>query len=138
MILVDTSVVIDYLKGKENEKASLFQEILDRGFPYGISDLIFLEVLQGSRTDKEYGKLREYLESLRFHGLTNGRDSYENVARMSFLCRRAGVTVRSTIDLVIAQTAIENELSLLHNDTDFDNIASVIGELRICKRPHFS
>jgi len=132
MILVDTSVLIDYLKGKENEKSVLFQKILDYKLVYGISSIVFLEVLQGTKTEEEYRIVKEYLESLRFYELKNNRDSYEKAARMSFLCSRAGVTVRSTIDLIISRIAIENELMLLHNDSDFDAIASVIPELHVC------
>jgi len=53
---------------------------------------------------------------------------------LNFVCRKSGITVRSTIDLLIAQIAIENNLFLLHSDKDFDFIASVIKELKIYKR----
>lgn len=138
MILVDTSVLIDYLRGKENDKSVIFQAILDRNLPYGITGLVFLEVLQGSKTEEEFGLIKEYLETLTFYELLDKKESYEKVARLSLLCRKSGVTVRSTIDLIIAQIAIENELSLLHNDRDFDTIASVISDLKICRRPNFT
>ncbi len=131
MILVDTSVLIDYLKGTENIATEKFQELLDRSIPYGINNLIFQEVLQGSRNEAEFNKLKEYLETLDFYELKKGRLSYEAAAHMNFLCRRSGVTVRSTVDLLIAQTAIEHRVSLLHNDSDFDRIAGVVEELMI-------
>ncbi len=126
MILVDTSVLIDYLKGTENFKTEKFQEILDLSIPFGINNLIFQEVLQGARTEVEFNKLKEYLETLDFYELTKGRKSYERAASMNSLCRRSGVTVRSTVDLLIAQTAIEHGVPLLHNDRDFDRIAGVV------------
>lgn len=131
MILIDTSVLIDYLKGKDNIATKKFQEILDISIPFGINSLIFQEVLQGARNEEEYKKLKEYLETLDFYELTKGRRSYEEAAYINFQCRRSGVTVRSTIDLLIAQTAIEHSVPLLHNDSDFDHIAKVIKTLII-------
>ena len=135
MILADTSVLIDYLKGTENEKTGLFQTVLDRGFAYGISSVIYLELLQGTKTENEFQLLKEYLVSLKFYELQGGLDSWENAARMSFLCRRARITVRSTVDFVIAQIAVEHELELLHNDADFDRIASAVPDVRIFSLP---
>jgi predicted nucleic acid-binding protein len=57
---------------------------------------------------------------------------------MNFTCRRAGITIRSTIHLLIAQTAIENNLYLLHKDEDFTNIAKIIPELKIYKKGDFA
>ena len=131
MILIDTSVLIDYLKGRENPASEKFQEILDLSIPFGINSQIFQEVLQGARNEAEYKKLKEYLETLDFYELKRGRNSYEEAAYMNFLCRRAGITIRSTIDLLIAQTAIEHEVPLLHNDSDFNYIAKVINTLMI-------
>ncbi len=131
MILVDTSVLIDYLKGTENRTSEKFQDILDLSIPFGINSLIFQELLQGARNEEEFNKLKEYLETLDFYELTKGRNSYEKAAYMKFLCRRSGVTVRSTFDLLIAQSAIEHGVPLLHNDSDFDRIAGVVEGLVI-------
>ena len=133
MILVDTSVVLDYLKNIENQKSKIFQEILERKIPYCITNYIFLEVLQGAKTDKEFEVLKEYLGSLPFYDLTEGKISFEKIAKLNLQCRGVGVTVRSTIDLILVQIALEHNLALLHNDRDFDNIASVISDLIICK-----
>lgn len=131
MILVDTSVLIDFLNGKSNNKVSFFDRILETKVPYGINTFIFQEVLQGARDIKEYSSLKEYLESLPFYYLKNGLDSYEKAAFINFTCRRNGKTIRSTIDLIIAQTAIENDLWILHNDDDFDHMAKVIENIKI-------
>ena len=131
MILVDTSVLIDYLKGTENRATEKFQDILDLSIPFGINNLIFQEVLQGARNEAEFDKLKEYMETLDFYELTKGRKSYEEAAYINFLCRRSGVTVRSTIDLLIAQTAMEHVVPLLHNDSDFNRIAGVMKDLLI-------
>lgn len=131
MILVDTSVLVDYLKGTENRAVAAFDKILENGMSYGINEFIYLEVLQGARTAIEYRKLLEYFETIPLYTLNCGKESYEGAAHLNFACRRSGVTVRSTIDLLIAQTAIENNLFLLHNDSDFTNMAKAIKELKI-------
>lgn len=130
MILVDTSVLIDYFRNTNNTSV-IFDEILDNGIPYGICDFVYQELLQGTRTEKEFFILKEYLESIPFYYLTGGKESFENAALLNFRCRRSGITIRSTIDLLIAQIAIENDLYLLHNDRDFDNLSKVVNELKI-------
>jgi predicted nucleic acid-binding protein len=87
--------------------------------------------LQGAKSDKEFAQLKEYLDTLKFYNLYNGKKSFENAASIYVRCRKSGVTIRSTIDLLIAQTAIENDLSLLHNDNDYANMAKVILELKL-------
>jgi predicted nucleic acid-binding protein len=131
MILVDTSVLIDYLKGTENKFVSLFDEIIEKHIPFGICEFIYLEVLQGSKTTNEFTTLKEYFETIPFYSLNSGKESYEQAAHMNFTCRKSGVTIRSTIDLLIAQITIENNLYLLHNDNDFTNIAKVVSALKI-------
>jgi hypothetical protein len=131
MILVDTSVLIDYFKGADNSPVKAFDEILMNGIPYGINDFIYQELLQGSRTVKEFQKQKEYLETIPFYYLHYGKESYEKAAYLNFRCRRAGVTIRSTIDLLIAEIAIENNLYILHNDKDFEKMGKNISELKI-------
>jgi len=125
MVLVDTSVLIDFLRGADNAAVGRFQQILDNNVPFGISPLTYLEVLQGTRTEKDYTTVKSYLETHRFFGLPDEKESYAAAARIYFDCRRKGITVNSTVDCLIAQTAIENDLSLLHNDADFDRIRKV-------------
>jgi len=134
MILVDTSVIIDFLKGVQADAVTLFDDILENKIPYGINEFIYQEVLQGAKNLAEYNRLKEYLETIPFYFLLHGRESFEKAAFINFTCRRSGITIRSTIDLLIAETAIENSLFLLHKDGDFDNIAKIISELRIYKR----
>jgi predicted nucleic acid-binding protein len=131
VILLDTSVLIDYLKGNSSKPANLFDEVLDKKIPYGICGFVYQELLQGARTVYELRKLKEYLEPLPFFDLQYGKESYEKAAFLNFQCRRKGLTIRSTIDLLIAEIAIENKLFLLHNDSDFDAISGVVKELKI-------
>jgi predicted nucleic acid-binding protein len=66
------------------------------------------------------------LEVQKFYHPKDQRVSFAEAARIYFNCRRKGVTIRSTIDCIIAQTAIEYDLLLLHNDRDFDAIAKIV------------
>jgi len=125
MILVDTSVLIDYLEGRESAAALRFYEILERDIPFGLSPITYMEVLQGARTEKDFAVLSEYLESQTFYGLKEGLASYTAAAKIYFRLRRRGYSIGSSVDCLIAQTAIEHGLLLLHNDSDFDRIAEV-------------
>ncbi len=132
MVLVDTSVMIGYLQGKENDAVFRFQYILDNNIPFGINYSIYQEVLQGVKTEKDFDKVKKYLDTQRFYSLKKEKESYASAAKIYFKCRKKGITISSTIDCLIAQTAIENNLFLLHNDSDFDDIAKVV-DLKIFK-----
>ena len=123
MILVDSSVLIGYLRGDDNEAVRKLEAILAKGLVFGITPLIFTEVLQRASSEEDFKRLAEYLGSQRFFDLKKGRESYRAAARMYFELRRKGLAVRRTMDCLIAQTAIENGLHLLHNDADFERIA---------------
>ncbi len=130
MILVDTSVLIDFFKGTSNGPANRMREVLDLEIPFGITSIIYQEVLQGAKSDKEYNLLRDYLSSQRFFYPQDAIKTYEGAALIYFSCRKKGVTIRSTVDCLIAQIALEQNLALLHNDGDFDAMAPII-KLRI-------
>lgn len=87
MILVDTSVLIDYLKGRRNRQVSLFDEILEKKISYGINPYIYQEVLQGAGDIDEYDRLKEYFETIPFYGLLHGQISFERAAFLYFTCR---------------------------------------------------
>ncbi len=125
MILVDTSVLIDLFRGAENQAVSDLQNIIMNEVPFGITSVIFQEILQGANTEKEFNILYDYLSSQRFFNPEDPIRSYKDAAQLYYTCRRKGITIRSTIDCLIAQTSIEHNLVLLHNDRDFDLIAQV-------------
>ena len=110
MILVDTSVLIGFLKGQTDEKTQLFEEVLTLNIPFGISSYTFQEVLQGARDENEYQQLQDYLSTQIIYFLPEETATYEKAARMYFELRRKGITPRSTIDILIALTAMENKL----------------------------
>ena len=131
MILIDTSILIGYLKGQRGEPYDKLDDLIDQNIPIGICNQVYQEVLQGAKNEKEFGILKEYLSAIDTYDLRYGKKSYENAAWLYFKCRKAGITPRSTIDLIIAQTAIDNNLLLFHNDNDFVLIAQVIPELKL-------
>jgi predicted nucleic acid-binding protein len=126
MILVDTSVLIDFFKGAKTEGSRKFDMVLQRGIPFGINSFILQEVLQGAGSEKEFSLLRKYLSTQRFYDLKDPVDSFINAARLYMDCRKKGITIRSTIDCLIAETVLEHDLFLLHNDNDFKAMARVI------------
>ncbi len=129
MILVDTSVLIDFFKNENNEAIEKFNDILLRNIPYGINQFIYQELLQGCSSVKDFNNLKKYLDTQTFYELHNGNESFANAAEIYFKCRKAGYTIRSTIDCLIVQTALENNIALLHNDSDYDYIKNVIKDL---------
>lgn len=131
MYLVDTSVWIGYLNEKENEAVARFVDVLDLGLPFGITGVIYGEVLQGARTPIDFERLKEYLSTQRFYHLLDPVVGYEEAARLYYRCRRGGVTVRSTIDCLIARVAIEHDVALLHDDSDFANMGRIVTELKL-------
>ena len=131
MILVDTSVLIDFFRGVENKPVEKFNDLIERNLPFGINNYIYQELLQGSASEKDFKNLKDYLVTQRFYHLKKAQESHENAARLYFICRRKGLTIKSTVDFLIAQTAIENDLMLLHNDRDFTEMAKIIRELKI-------
>ena len=122
MILVDTSVLVDFFKGVESPTVKKFESILENSIPFGITSIIYQELLQGAKTENEYNLLNEYLTTQTFFHPADEITTYEKAAGIFFNLRRKGVTVRSTIDCLIAQIAVENNLFLLHNDKDYTQI----------------
>lgn len=105
--------------------------MLDRGYPVGLTSVVYQEVIQGLSSREEFDRTSEYLGSQTFYHPRDPIESYREAALIYFRCRRAGITIRSAIDCLIARVAIEHDLTLLHNDSDFDNMAIVMTELTL-------
>lgn len=131
MYLVDTSVWIDYLSGTETEATGRFAEILNRGYPAGLTSVVYQEVVQGVSSRREFEQTSEYLGSQTFYHPRDPVGSYREAARMYFDCRRAGITIRGSADCLIARVAIEYDLLLLHDDRDFEKMAEIIPKLAL-------
>jgi predicted nucleic acid-binding protein len=117
VILVDTSVWIDYFKGLDTQETNLLDLSLGNN-DVAIGDLILLEILQGFRSDKEYKIAKEHLSALhQFNMLTT--ELAINAAENYRALRKQGITIRKTADVIIATFCIENSLPLLFTDRDF-------------------
>lgn len=131
MYLIDTSVWIDYFREKNNNPVRYFLEILDNKIPFGITGIIYQEILQGAKTLDDFKRLNVYLASQSFFHPKDSITSFHAAAKLYFQCRKKGFTLRSTIDCLIAQVAIEHDLILLHNDEDYRNIKRVEPSLKL-------
>ena len=125
MILVDSSVLIGFLEGRDGPAVRRFHEVLERDIPFGLSPITVLEVLQGAATKRDFDRLHDYLGTQTIYEPRDRVESYAAAAKIFFDLRRRGMTVGSTVDCLIAQTAIDHGLHLLHDDSDFDRIAKV-------------
>jgi len=131
MYLIDTSVWIDYFRGENNRYTKYFSSILDERLPFGITGVIYQEILQGASSHKVFKQLIRYLSTQHFFHPKDKILTYEAAAELYFKCRRKGVTLRSTIDCLIAQIAVEYELVLLHKDKDYEHISTVLSALKL-------
>lgn len=125
MILVDSSVWIDYFNGKPTQSSDYLDAIL--GIENIImGDLIIAEVLQGFRSDKDFKKAKSLLLGFDVHQLLNETIAIKSAENFRLL-RKRGITVRKTIDSIIATYCIENQIYLLHSDKDFLPFSEYLG-----------
>ena len=125
MILVDTSVWIDYFNGAETRETDLLDGLLGVE-PLLIGDLILIEVLQGFRHDRDYRRAKAALDRLIFESML-GREMALLSAQNYRKLRAAGVTVRKTIDVIIATFCLHRGHRLLHSDRDFSLMQNHLG-----------
>jgi len=118
MIVVDSSVWIDYFNGKITTQTNLLDGLLDVELIV-IGDSILTEVLQGFQHDEDYRQAKTLFGSLAFMDML-GKDIAIKSADNYRSLRKKGITVRKTIDVIIGTFCIETESSLLHCDRDFD------------------
>ena len=125
MILVDSSVWIDYFKGTINEETDFLDAALGLE-PIGIGDLILTEVLQGVKSDSEYRRVKKLMMELSIYGLL-GRDRAIRAADNYRVLRKKGVTIRKTNDLIIGTFCIDETIPLLFRDRDFEPMIQHFG-----------
>jgi predicted nucleic acid-binding protein len=125
MLVVDSTVWVDYFNGVKTPQTNYLDTILDRA-PILVGDLILTEVLQGFRTDADFEDARGALNKFTQSGMVGSDLALQSARNYRFL-RRNGVTVRKTIDSLIATYCIENNHELLHNDSDFDGYEQHLG-----------
>jgi predicted nucleic acid-binding protein len=125
VILVDSSVWIDYFRGVVTPQTEKLDSLLGIE-PIATGDLILTEVLQGFVSDRDFNQARKLMTSLVVVDLA-GQGIAIQAARNFRALRKLGVTVRKTIDTVIATRCIESKLSLLYSDKDFDPFVEHLG-----------
>jgi predicted nucleic acid-binding protein len=125
MLIVDSTVWVDYFNGINNPQTDYLHQIVDKT-PILIGDLILAEVLQGFRDDTDFETARRIFARFIQVDMVTPELALQS-ARNYRLLRRKGITVRKTIDGLIATYCIENEHDLLHNDGDFDGYEKHLG-----------
>ncbi len=120
MILVDSSVWIDFFNGHENAGVERLADLLADGTaPLTMADLVLFEVLRGFRDEQDFNAARRTLAALPVVEI-GGEDEAVRAARHYRLLRSRGLTVNSPVDVLLASFCIEHDSALLHNDRDFD------------------
>jgi predicted nucleic acid-binding protein len=132
MLVADTSIWIDYFNGVQNERVAVLDDALQLE-EVAIGDLILFEVLQGFRTEHEVAAARSQLALCELFHMVS-----PELALRAAQCyrhfRRRGITIRSSIDCLIATAVIAGDHILLHNDRDFDHFEKHLG-LRVMHPP---
>lgn len=118
MILVDSSVFIDYFNGINNWHTDELNALLGNELVI-TGDYILAEVLQGFRHDKDYKIAKEIMQSFPCFSICNEELAIKSAKNFRYL-RTKGITIRKTVDLIIGTFCIENDLELLHKDKDFE------------------
>ncbi|OGQ98076.1 MAG: twitching motility protein PilT [Deltaproteobacteria bacterium RIFOXYD12_FULL_57_12] len=127
MIVADTSAWIDYVRGIDAPHTNVLDyELLHNRIITG--DLIITEFLQGFREEKDFKEAKRIMDSLEYHDFA-GREIALRAAMNFRKLRTNGITIRKTIDVIIATFCIENRYELIHNDRDFDPMEKVLGLL---------
>ena len=125
MIIVDTSVWVDFFNGADEPHVERLYELLgDRVLATG--DLILAELLPGFGTERSAHRVQRLLEPLEFFEMVNRDIAIQSAANYRRL-RRRGITVRKTIDMLIGTFCLVHGHELLHNDRDFDLLAAHLG-----------
>jgi predicted nucleic acid-binding protein len=122
VIVVDTSVWIDVLNERSSPQARCCVELIEAGEPVALTDIVFTEILQGFRSDREARLVERHLKAFPMLRLDR-LDDFALAAELYRRARRAGVTIRKTLDCLIAAPCVRTGAPILHSDADFDRLA---------------
>ena len=125
MVLVDTSVWIDFFRSKETPQVEKLKLAISTNQDIAICGVILTEVLQGIRNNKEHDLVEEIFESLMY--LEMEKEIYLDASNIYRTLRKEGITIRKPIDCMITAVALHNNIPLLHNDKDFYPIETKFG-----------
>lgn len=124
MILIDTSAFIEFLNRTGTSFDREIEYLIHNDEEVAFADITIAEILQGIKDDKDFNEIKNSLMAFPIYSLDN-TDSYIAAASLYRKCRKKGLTIRSTVDLLIARIALEHDLILMHNDKDFQGIAGL-------------
>ena len=125
MVIVDTTVWVDYLRGVESREALYLEAELGRE-PFGVLDIILCEVLQGIREESAVQQVQSELKRCVIFQ-SGGEELAIAAAKNYRTLKKRGFTVRKTIDCWIATFCLQHGLSLLHRDRDFNSFEQILG-----------
>ena len=125
MVLIDTTVWIDFFAGRDLPHVAALERLIKNREDICICGIILTEVLQGIREKSEFRKTRELFNAMIF--LPMRYSVFLFAAEVYRTLRRKGITIRNSVDCMIASVAIENDIMLLHNDKDFKPIEKHLG-----------
>jgi predicted nucleic acid-binding protein len=123
VIVVDTSVWIDVLNGESGCGADECVRLIEAGEPVALTDIVFTEILQGLRSDAEADEVARHLRAFPMLRLQT-IDDFALAAQLYRAARARGVTIRKTLDCLIAAVCVAANAPLLHADVDFDRLAT--------------
>jgi predicted nucleic acid-binding protein len=123
ILLVDTSVWIDFFAGRDTPQTRIFKDAVGEGADVTLTEMILAEILQGVPSDSEFVKLRRTLSAFRILRPDSDETSVQ-AAKLYRTGRKQGVTIRSLIDCLIAAIAMEHDAAVLHRDRDYDRISA--------------
>ena len=126
MILVDSSVWIDFFNGRTTAQTERLALLLDDMAPVAVADLVLFEVLRGFRHERDHLAARKMLTELTVVDV-GGEDNALQAAQHDRLLRAMGYTIRSAVDVLQASYCIDHDYALLHNDADFDVMEDLRG-----------
>lgn len=125
MILVDTSVWIDYFNGVSSVETDILDALLGKESVI-MGDIIYTEVLQGFRRDRDFRTARNLLDQFPFYEMIGKTVALQSAVNYRFL-RKHGISIRKTVDVIIATFCISQGCRLLHSDRDFDPFEKNLG-----------
>lgn len=131
MILVDTTVWIDFFSNRKLPHVISLIDSIEQRDELCLCGIILTEILQGIKNEGEYKIIEQSLHPLIF--LDMKQSTFKLAADIFRTLQKRGITIRKTVDCMIAAVAIENEAILLHNDRDFDPIKKYCGLHTLCR-----
>jgi predicted nucleic acid-binding protein len=121
-LIIDTSVWIDFFNGRRNRHSEFLTNAIESGKPIFLHSMILMEILQGFRSDRDHDAVKDILLSYDFVN-ENAISDAIGASDLFRSLKKKGVTIRKSLDCMIAYAAIKNGMPLLHRDRDFDTIA---------------